>query len=111
MKIDFKAAYAAMNTAERMTVSVLHQLLADIKQNPERYVDTEKGLSPVQLIEDIEHTLQGIWKFPRDAKYHTHWLEIKGCTCPKMDNKDPFYYGNGKLIVSDCPWHWRDEGN
>lgn len=100
-KIDIKAAYAAMTTAEKMTVSVLHAQMLDIKTNPERYSD------PVQLIEDIEFTLQGIWKFPRDAKYHTHWLEIKGCTCPKMDNKDPFYYGNGKITISDCPWHWK----
>lgn len=20
--------------------------------------------------------------------------------------KDPFYYGSGKIIVSDCHWHW-----
>ena len=108
MKIDIKAAYAAMTTAERMTVCTIHQLLDDIKKNPERYVDAEKGLSPTQLIEDMEYTLQGIWKFPRDSKYHTHWLEIKGCTCPKMDNLDPLYFGGGKIVVSDCPWHWRD---
>lgn len=100
MKVDIKAAYAAMTTAERMCVSTLHQLLDDIKKDPQRYEN------PVQLIEDMEYTLQGIWKFPRDNKFHTHWMEIRGCTCPKMDNKDPLYFGRGKIIVSDCPWHW-----
>lgn len=110
MKVDIKASYAKMNTAERMAVVVLHQILDEVKNNPERYVDPEKGLSPVQLIEDMEYTLQGLWKFPRDSNYHTHWMEIKGCTCPKMDNKDPLYFGQGKIRVSDCPWHWRNNG-
>ena len=100
-KVDVKAAYAALNTQVRMLISSIHILLDDIKNTPERYND------PVQLIEDLEYSLQGIWKFPRDANYHTHWLEIKACSCPKLDNKDPFYYGRGKITVSDCPWHWK----
>lgn len=100
-KVNIKEAYKALNTQERMTITVLHQMLDDIKQHPERY---EK---PVQLIEDIEYSLQGLWKFPRDSSYHTHWLEIKGCTCPRLDNQD--YLGFGKIRVSDCPWHWTDK--
>lgn len=98
-KVDIKAAYAALNTAERMTISVLHQMLDDIKKFPERYKDA------VQLIEDIEYSLQGIWKFERNASYHTHWIEIKGCTCPKMDNAD--HWPTGRIVVSDCPYHWK----
>lgn len=98
--IDIKRAYSKLTPTEKECITVLHSQLYDIKNAPERYAD------PVQLIEDMEYTLQGIWKFPRDSKYHTHWLGIKGCTCPKMDNKDPFYFGRGKIIVSDCPWHW-----
>lgn len=100
-KVDIKAAYAALNTQERMLISSIHILLDDIKNNPERYND------PVQLIEDLEYSLQGIWKFPRDSRFHLHWLEIKDCSCPKLDNKDQMYYGRGKLTTSDCPWHWK----
>ena len=53
-KVDIKEAYKKLNTAEKMTISTLHNILDDIKQNPERYTD------PVQLIGDIEHTLQGL---------------------------------------------------
>lgn len=102
-KVDVKAAYEKLNTQERMLIASIHILLDNVKDNPERYED------PVQLIEDLEFALQGLWKFPRDASYHTHWLEIKGCRCPKMDNKDPMYYGGGKITVSDCEWHWKGE--
>lgn len=100
MRVNIKEAYKNLNTAEKMAISTLHNIFDDIKENPNRYDN------PVQLIEDIEFTLQGLWRFPRDVNYHTHWLDIKGCTCPKMDNNDPMYYGAGKIIVSDCPWHW-----
>ena len=102
-KVDMKKAYAVLSTAERMTISVLHAQLQDIKTYPERF--TSAGVDPVQLIEDIEFTLQGIWKFPRDVNYHTHWLEIKGCTCPPMDNAD--HWPTGRITVSDCPYHWK----
>lgn len=101
---NFKEACKGLNTAERMVCSDLNHLLHDIKTTPERYDH------PVQLIEDIEYVLQGILKLPRDSRYHTHWLGIKGCICPKMDNRDPLYFGGGKIVVSDCPWHWRNNG-
>ena len=96
-KVDIKEAYKKLNTAEKMAISTLHNILDDIKQNPERYTD------PVQLIEDIEHTLQGLWRFQRDANFHTHWIDIKGCTCPRTDNMDRIGYG--RVTDNDCPWH------
>ncbi len=102
-RVNIKEAYAKLNAQEKEAISSIHKVLADIKDFPERYEN------PVQLIEDLEYALQGLWKFPRDARYHTHWMEIKNCTCPKMDNRDPMYYGGGKITVSDCPWHWKGE--
>lgn len=88
-----------MNDENHRAISELHSNLADIKHYPENYDD------PVQLIEDIEFTLQGLWKFPRDVTFHSHWFEIKGCTCPQMDNLDPKFRGRGKITAGDCPWH------
>lgn len=101
---DLEVRWLAMTQAQQGFVRAAHVLLREIKASPETF--TRENVDPVQLIEDIEFALQGVWKFTRKPAYHSHWLDIKGCTCPKMDNKDPFYYGGGKVIAGDCPWHW-----
>lgn len=101
---DLEARWLAMTQAQQGFVRAAHVLMREIKASPETF--TCENVNPVQLIEDIEFALQGVWKFARNPAYHLHWLDIKGCTCPKMDNKDPFYYGGGKIIMGDCPWHW-----
>lgn len=89
-----------MVDVEQDAVKAIHAVLKLVKTNPERYEN------PVQLIEDMEFTLQGLWKFDRSIDHHTHWIEIKGCTCPKMDNRD--HWGTGRITISDCPWHWKE---
>ena len=98
-ELTLEERWADMTDAEQDAVKAVHLLLREIKVHPERYSD------PVQAIEDFEFALQAVWKFERSVNYHTHWLDIKGCTCPKMDNKDMMYYGRGKIIMGDCPWH------
>lgn len=55
------------------------------------------------VLTDIEFTLQELWNFPKDIKWHRFWQTPK-CTCAKMDNEDNFptgyYYKSG-----DCPLH------
>ena len=101
---DLESRWLGMSKSQQEFVKAAHALLREIKDSPETF--TRENVDPVQLIEDIEFSLQGVWKFVRKSEYHTHWLDIKGCTCPKMDNKDPLSYGCGKIVVSDCPWHW-----
>lgn len=74
--------WEAMTPEEQDAVRALHAVLAQAKTKPEQYEN------PVQVIEDIEFTLQGLWKFTRDVNFHTHWIDINGCKCPKMDNQD-----------------------
>ena len=90
--------FERLSDVNQAAIKILHAQLKEIKQNPEDFD------YPVQLIEDIEFTLQGIWGFTRNKDYHTHWMEIKGCTCPQMDNRDPFYFGR-RIVFADCPWH------
>lgn len=33
------------------------------------------------------------------------WIGIHGRLAIKMDNDDPLYFGNGKIITKGCPWH------
>lgn len=88
-----------MTEIERDTVQQLHRLLRDVKENPRH-----KKYDAVQLIEDVEHTLQHLWGFPRDRDFHIHWLDLKGCTCPKMDNQElmgaPY-----RITSATCPHH------
>ncbi|QYW06660.1 hypothetical protein uav_129 [Pseudomonas phage UAVern] len=92
--------WEAMSEDERQAVLAIHAVLRAVKANPELYAD------PVQFIEDMEFTLQGLWKFDRSVNHHIHWIDIKGCTCPRMDNKD--HWGTGRITISDCKWHWKE---
>lgn len=97
--IDVQAMYERLSYQEKETISSIQKILGYIKTCPEVYND------PVQLIEDLEYSLQGLWKFSRNSNYHSHWIGIKGCTCPKMDNRDPLYFGRGKIFNFTCKWH------
>lgn len=55
-------------------------------------------------IEQLEYEMQAYWHFPRDRDYHTWWLVVPKCNCPKMDNRDPMYFGR-RIIVGSCPVH------
>lgn len=76
----------------------LHKELDDVVHNPHNYTD------PVALIEDIEFQMQRLWKFEENRDMHTHWLRIKGCTCPEYDNMErrgtPY-----RVLTASCPWH------
>lgn len=88
-----------MTEVEKDTVQQLHALLREIKIAPR-----SRKYDPVQLIEDIEHTLQHLWGFTRSRDFHTHWMDLKGCTCPKADNMElmgaPY-----RITSKDCPHH------
>lgn len=91
-----------MTLRETDVLISIHRLLAEVKLNPrsEKY-------DPVQFIEDMEYTLQGIWGFNRDKNFHTHWLDIKGCKCPHDDNLERIPHG--RIINLSCPWHGTKE--
>ena len=94
-----------MTEVDRDAVQALHALLRQIKaKTPEEIKRMGLHVDPVQYIEDIEYTLQGLWKFGRNRDFHIHWLETPGCTCPKMDNQDlmgaPY-----RITSATCPHH------
>jgi len=81
----------------------LDDIIMECNATPiEKWVDTAP-----KRIEEIGFKMQGLWGFTQDANYHTHWLRIPDCQCPKMDNTDPVYYGRGKIISGGCPVHGR----
>lgn len=58
----------------------------------------------VQLIEGLEYTIQFLWGFDLDRKYHRYWKEVDGCVCPKLDNEDAIYRGV-RVIDTTCNFH------
>jgi len=75
-----------------------------INKNIDDYTDVigYKGVS--ELVRDIEFQLQKLWGFEQDDKYHYHWFNVKGCTCPKLDNQEVL--GTGKSWFNfSCPFH------
>ena len=82
----------------------LHSKLNDITNNPENYNN------PVELIREIEFKLQALSKLPLDENFHSHWLSIKGCECPRTDNYERMST-QYKIISGICPWHSIEEEN
>ena len=79
-------------------IKAAYQILFGVLEHPEKYDN------PVSLIEEIEYTLQDMWKFEKDRTKHSYWYKIKGCTCPVLDNKDR--WGVDQRVISvDCKWH------
>lgn len=69
------------------------------------FLDASKDMKEqyLYLFDEIEFTLQDLWGFERDKKFHKFW-ELPGCECPKMDNDDA--YPHGRYIYSlGCPIH------
>ena len=103
-----KAAIKSLHTAAQSLVDGLDEL-AEAKAEattPYAVKTINMLISNVSAqLEDVEFRLQGLWGFKQDSAYHTWWLKPKSCTCPKMDNADPAFYGGGKIINGDCPIH------
>ena len=76
----------------------VHAILYETKQNPEKYNNV---LARVRV---LEYSLQDLWGFPQDSSRHTHQFEIKGCSCPWMDNLERAGYGEF-IYNQECPIH------
>ena len=76
--------------------------MANLDPTDDEDKDTLKLYS--QLLESLEYNMQRVWKFSQDKDYHTWWYKVPYCTCPKMDNGDPLYFG-ARIIRHDCPIH------
>jgi hypothetical protein len=55
-------------------------------------------------LEEAEFDAQAAWGFPLDENYHQWWMDLPGCTCPKMDNQE-LMGAKYKIYNGDCPWH------
>lgn len=95
--------WEAMSPVEQETVKQLHTLLRELKDKTPEQLKRMKGqVDVVQWVEYIEYTLQGLWRFSLDRDFHTHWKDLQGCTCPKLDNMMGAPY---RITNLGCPHH------
>jgi hypothetical protein len=92
-----------LTDADREDLDKVYEELFYALEHPEVFADIEAN------VRQIEFNLQRLWRFPEDPKFHRYQLEIKGCTCPRMDNYELIGHTADRYRVSDCPWHWSAE--
>lgn len=82
-------------------IVAIHKVLQGVLSSPDEY---GKPSNVVSIVEHLEYTLQSLWDFPLDKKFHRYWFEVDGCECPKMDNR--YRIGSGYFIYNmQCPYH------
>lgn len=106
MTINIALAKARNLSNETITaIQEIHIRLDHLLVRPSMYVESPR--KAVEMVENLEYTLQLLWGFPLDKSFHTYWFELRDCTCPKMDNRERF--GKGYRIITDnCPYHCTD---
>lgn len=114
--IDFKKLSKMLTIEQRNHITSLYRCIEFTTKMMDAFIDNRETLisdedyeaiiaNYVKCIEEMEFALQFWWNIPREANYHTHWLKSKHCSCPRLDNTDPVYFGGGKIINCDCPVH------
>jgi hypothetical protein len=89
-----------ISAVDRQRLDQKYEELFSVLNNPENWN------APVAQVKKIEYDLQYLWKLPQDPKWHRYQIDIKGCTCPRMDNAELVGFSDDRYIRSDCPWHW-----
>lgn len=108
--LSIAARYSMLSAADQARLKELHRAASFVNTLIDKHIrDAANSKEVIQeynnLLQTLEFAMQRIWGFPEDANYHTWWLDAEECLCPKMDNKDPLYWGRGKIISGDCPIH------
>ena len=89
----------------RAAIEIVQEQLNSFLQRPAMYCDAKTA---PYIVAGFEYVLQRLWGFPMDSDYHRYSYDLKGCTCPKMDNMErvgtPYRVHNG-----DCPFHGRGD--
>ncbi|WYV99153.1 hypothetical protein NoPa_00155 [Pseudomonas phage vB_PpuM-NoPa] len=96
-----KALADKLNLSEetREELTAVYGHLYDALYNPDNYDDV------TTYVTDLEYTLQGLWGFPKDKKFHYYNLHIKGCRCPELDNMEMVGHSTRRFVSVSCPIH------
>ena len=97
--------YARERELSEQDIDLIQQIgnrLEQVCQRPELYGEPA---DVVQLVDSLEVTLQHLWGFPFDEKFLRYQMEISGCTCPKMDNRERVGGTGARVVSMNCPFH------
>lgn len=83
-------------------IQMKQDLIDRVRDRPWEFAPTPADA--VEMVEDIEYELQGLWKFDRTSDFHVHWNMVRGCQCPDLDNRE-LVGTSRRVIVFDCPYH------
>ena len=92
--------YSSLSEEALATITGLHEIRNQIIELAKESEAIAIKLYP--LWETNEFTLQAVWEFPINKKFHKGW-EYPFCKCPKMDNEDAYSYQ--RYISEDCLIH------
>jgi len=77
-------------------------LIFEEKENNIKKFESGAKFIGIEL-DKCEKELQKLWKFEPNEAYYRYWIELPGCKCPKIDNKEN--YGINRIINCSCPYH------
>lgn len=102
MKIQYNSELAdklKLSEETREELQNVYGHLSDALTNPQNYENV------AEYVTDLEYTLQGLWGFTRDKKFHYYNLHIEGCRCPELDNMEMVGHSTRRFISASCPIH------
>lgn len=103
-----KERLKSLYESAEFVIKEIDYTVCDMKEAKTKY-DKEKFLARLfqlnTLLQNLEFAMQGEWGIEKNSNYHTWWLKPRNCMCPQLDNRDPAYFGGGKIITNDCPVH------
>lgn len=106
MTIQYNEALADklnLSAEVREELTAVYGHLYDALHNPEKY--NTPGEDVTTYVTDLEYTLQSLWGFPTDKRFHYYNLHIKGCRCPELDNMEMVGHSTRRFVSVDCPIH------
>lgn len=87
---------------EKNALVALYQSMETVLNKPYEVCSSPKDVS--RYIQSLEYEMQELWKFDTDSDFHSYWFLVKGCQCPKLDNKD-LIGSRMSYIDASCPYH------
>ena len=84
-------------------IEAIHEGLHKFLLRPTMYAKAENC---AEIVHGVEYTLQMLWGFPADRKFHRYEFDLEGCLCNAyMDNRERIGYTETRIYNTNCPFH------
>lgn len=94
--------HKGMSKDERLALHKVYDMMDAFLKRPDLYSDDPDEI--VARVHGLESAMQVLWGFDVDPKHWYYEFDLKGCTCPKLNNLD--LRGTSQRVYSeDCPYH------